>query len=101
MWMHKLRLAALALLTLIAFAGAGVWAGRPAVTGSAPPAKLKADAQPPQKSEEKKAADPVPPADTKEKRKKQRAVLVTSGLEIRDALRKTIDWSVSMIPRQP
>jgi len=52
-------------LTLIAFAGAGVWAGRPAVHRLRPARQLKADAQPPQKSEAKKAADPVPNADTK------------------------------------
>jgi RNA polymerase sigma factor (sigma-70 family) len=92
MSMHKLRLAALALLTLAVLTGAGVWAGRPAATGSAPPAKLNAAAQPPQQGKEKETTAPAPPANAKEKPKEDKSAAASKALEIRDILRKTIDW---------
>jgi hypothetical protein len=45
MSLHKLRLVTLALLTLVAFAGVGVWAGRPTATSSAPPGNLRVAAE--------------------------------------------------------
>jgi RNA polymerase sigma factor (sigma-70 family) len=95
MWMHKLRLAALVLLTLTILAGAGVWAGRPAATQSGSPAKLKGAAQIPAKGEEKKTADAVPPGDLNAKPKEvkeEKLAAASKGLEIRDTLRKVIDW---------
>ncbi len=99
MSMHKLRLAALALLTLVAFAGAGVWAGRPAATGSAPPANLETAAQPPQKAKQKKTDAPTPAVEAKRKPKANSPVGASTGLEIRDALSKNVEFNGVDDPR--
>jgi RNA polymerase sigma factor (sigma-70 family) len=92
MWMHKLRLAALALLTLVAFAGAGVWAGLPAATDSPSAATSAAAAETPPKDEEKQTGGSAATADKKAKGLEEKPAAASAGLKIRDVLRKPIEW---------
>src|SRR5262249_14914259 len=91
MSMHKLRLVILAILVLAVLAGAGVWAGRPTASGSAPPpAAPKGAAVPPdKKAEEKKPAAPKQPG---KEAKPAEAKPITRDTEIREGLRERIDF---------
>jgi hypothetical protein len=92
MGMQKVRVAALVLFTLVALAGAGAWAGRSAAGGSTSRAEAKAAAETLRVAEEKEPAAPAPVAETPTKLEQNKPLVVSRELDLRDALRKTVDW---------
>jgi RNA polymerase sigma factor (sigma-70 family) len=91
MSLHKLRLAALAVLTLAVLAGAGVWAGRPTASGSVPPSTRSIARAVVKKADDKKPATPEKPVDKKADKKDDKAPAAPRDVDLRDSLRKTID----------
>jgi RNA polymerase sigma factor (sigma-70 family) len=99
MSLHKLRLAALAILTLAVLAGAGVWAGRPAVPGSAPPVKKVLAQATEKKTEDRKPAPAVKLDDKKEEKDDKTPQMARTATEVRDNLRKPGDFGGSDDPK--